>query len=852
MTRILPCTLAAVSWMCLAASTNGGDRSFPLEAGGIYRVDFESRLAQGMPFGGIGCGIGEGETVFYLRNYEWEKKKAVVQVPYDAGGRTGSARCRVLPPKLVAEFRNIRVERVTPSYNEMNGFTLGAGERIVGNRYEFRAPFAVEGGGCARPLSSFRNARFTFGHYSVSGGGRLEYVFAVDGRSITNGMVTTTVEGVAGGTLALEFSIDGRGWTPGTVFTSKERKWVTVEVPPALLPARRIHVRLAATDRCAADVLSFAFESVFDGTPVKETHGWTSFESDGRTAAKAAGCVLDYANYGSLLPGDSPVLRVWGCSSGWKVDRRRPVPAVQATELVVRTAANEAEAVQLVLKPTRRLDDVTVRAGVLTSDSGETLPAEVVDVRRVGYVFVENPTDYAGRCGWWPDPLPPQDGGRFAMEADENQPFWIRVKPPKGTKKGIYRGSLEVSTLAHGVSGSVVVPFAVEVFGFDFPDVVTCETAIGLPFRNELAKYHHTTSLAMAKSVQAKYLRALSDAHLSPHDWWGDRYATWKTSWKNRENPIAAEPVMDWAEWDREMAAAGEAYHFNTFAIRIECMEPVFAGYRRGTPEYGILAGKYLEAVEKHLSETGLLGKGYVYWIDEPTPADYPRVMEGMDLLRRHAPRLRRMLTATPCLELRGAATIWNPTSPYLNWGDAAYCRAAGEKFWWYICNDPVAPYACDYIDHAGVDLRIWLWQTWGEKVAGVLLWGAAYWNCHTMYPDPERRQNPWLDAGSWNGYYTSNGNCDGRLLYPPRACFSPGAKDVDEGPVPSQRYEMIRDGIEDYEYFVMLRRLSPSDPLLKVPPSIYRSMTSFSFDPSHIEKHRVRLAHAIERKKER
>ena len=58
----------------------------------------------------------------------------------------------------------------------------------------------------------------------------------------------------------------------------------------------------------------------------------------------------------------------------------------------------------------------------------------------------------------------------------------------------------------------------------------------------------------------------------------------------------------------------------------------------------------------------------------------------------------------------------------------------------------------------------------------------------------------------------------------------------------------MLRDGIEDYEYFAILSRLNPECPLLKVPKEVYSSLTSFTADPAPMKAHRKKLAMAIEK----
>jgi hypothetical protein len=113
-------------------------------------------------------------------------------------------------------------------------------------------------------------------------------------------------------------------------------------------------------------------------------------------------------------------------------------------------------------------------------------------------------------------------------------------------------------------------------------------------------------------------------------------------------------------------------------------------------------------------------------------------------------------------------------------------------------------------------------------------------------YSTPKGQKRPW-------------GNGDGRFIYPPLAAANarPGGPVLD-GPVDSIRWEMLRDGIEDYEYMVMLRDLLETrrslpdnqrerfGSLLEVPGGITVDMTTFTTDPAPIERHRDRVARAI------
>ena len=338
-----------------------------------------------------------------------------------------------------------------------------------------------------------------------------------------------------------------------------------------------------------------------------------------------------------------------------------------------------------------------------------------------------------------------------------------------------------------------------------------------------------------------------------------------------------AEPVFDWARWDAAMAYAFTNYHFNSFQMHVEGLgggtfharyEPQFMGFAEDTPEYHALLGKYLGGIEAHLNAKGWLGKAYAYWFDEPDEKDYAFVMGGFGKLKKYAPGLRRMLTEQAEEGLAGGPNLWCPLTPSLNVPLLASRRAAGDSFWWYICCGPRAPYVTEFIDHPGTELRLWLWQTWQERVSGILIWETVWWTSGAAYPSPDAPQNPYLDPMSWESGYDAKpgmkqpwGNGDGRFLYPPLAAAGGRpAGPVLDAPVDSYRLEMLRDGIEDYEYFVILKKLlaekkgqlpaarhAEYEALLTVPPEVSASLTSFTHDPAPMECHRERLARAIE-----
>ncbi|MDQ3814479.1 MAG: DUF6067 family protein, partial [Armatimonadota bacterium] len=332
---------------------------------------------------------------------------------------------------------------------------------------------------------------------------------------------------------------------------------------------------------------------------------------------------------------------------------------------------------------------------------------------------------------------------------------------------------------------------------------------------------------------------------------------------------------VDFTAFDEAAHRAFEQYRFTAWRLPIQGLGggtfheryPGRIGpYEAGSPEYEALMGSYLRQLQEHLEAKGWLDKAYIYWFDEPDPKDYAFVRDTNERIKKYAPKLTRMLTEQPEPELIGTVDLWCPVTSSFDPQRAAERMKAGERFWWYVCTGPKAPYVTLFIDHPAVEMRTWLWQTWKYGVRGILVWESNYWTSDAAYPNS--LQNPWEDPMSWvSGYSqpagakTGWGNGDGRFLYPPNR--QPG---IDKskflgGPINSIRWEMLREGIEDYEYFHLLRRqieaakkrgvkpasLAPFEQLLQVPPSVTSDLTTFSTSPQPIYEHREKLAEAIE-----
>jgi len=587
--------------------------------------------------------------------------------------------------------------------------------------------------------------------------------------------------------------------------------------------------------------------------------------------------VPDYyrTDYGALLHDAHPAAAVWWCRADHKIPRQRPLPAERSDAATLSAAKNDYEAMQLVVKAGERpLLGLSVGAGPLTGPGGAVIEARHVELSRVYYHAVETPTDRTGVRDWWPDALPPLDIP-VDVPAGQNQPVWVLIHVPEHAVAGEYTGT--VTFKAEGFSADV--PIRLRVWDFALPrENCLLETAYGLNFGN-IVRYHRLTTEEAKREVWEKYLALMSRSRLSPYD------------------PVPIDPIrvdfqpdaapprakLDFDAFDREFARVIAKFHFTNCRLPVQGMgggtfhsrvNPSIGPYGAGTPQYEATFADYVRQLESHLRAKGWLDMMYIYWFDEPDPKDYEFVADGMNRLKRYAPGLPRMLTEHQRPGdfrdvLTGTVDIWCPVSYAYNADAAANSRSLGERFWWYVCTGPKAPYCTLFIDHPATELRVWHWQAWQRDIVGSLVWSANYWTSSAAYP--EKPQNPYEDPMGWrSGYSTPKGekrpwgNGDGRFIYPPLTAATPeiaGEGPVLDPPVSSIRLEMLREGVEDYEMLHLLRVLLAQyrdklpvgirtnyEALLEVPAEITADMTTFTTDPEPIYRRRAEIAQAIER----
>lgn len=585
------------------------------------------------------------------------------------------------------------------------------------------------------------------------------------------------------------------------------------------IPAGKSSEVLFVADSSPTGLVNLVVEAADPKTGVTISQASFAGEVSSTTPANGIGTTISRQPWGTL----------WSAISTSKVMRDTLPPDTKSTAISIAAAGNEYEAFQLVLRPTKQLTGVKVSPHTLVGPKGSKIEAWNIKVRNVEYVNVTEPTTAGIEAGQYPDPLP--EFTAFTAKAGENSPIWVTIYVPPKTPAGDYTGTVDIS--ASGLK-KIVVPIKLHVYGFSLPSVSRLRTAYGCSLDGP-AKFQGAATLEQKRKLVDLYNLDFFKHRIAPYT----PYAFYPINGTVENGQVK----LDYSEFD--VAVKKYFPMFNSFNLPGFAMRDT-AGMDFGD-DYDRLKTEYMRAVTEHLVDLGQIEKGYNYITDEPTEEHYPAVVAEADLCRRADQRIKVLLTEQVEKPLIGSVDIWVPLISNYDEQKSKARQKAGEEIWWYVCCGPLRPYPNNFIDYTALEHRILPWITWRYGVNGILYWNTTYW-----------RDNPYETPMSYTPDGSGKwGNGDGNLLYPP--VKRPSDTFIDKGPVPSIRWEMIRDGMEDYDYIRLLedklaRSKSKSGPAvekaraaLDVARDCGKSRTEFTRDPKRLESARRRVAEAIE-----
>jgi hypothetical protein len=220
-----------------------------------------------------------------------------------------------------------------------------------------------------------------------------------------------------------------------------------------------------------------------------------------------------------------------------------------------------------------------------------------------------------------------------------------------------------------------------------------------------------------------------------------------------------------------------------------------------GSPAAKKVIQAYWRVINPIILENGWLDKAFAVTTDECNKREIVKFY--YDAIKEVAPDIKIMVSGINRHRYnvaKGCGDLWN----VYGYNGKLYKEGMknGERF---VLNYIPRP------DRSGFDNRKWTLFLWKSGFTGILEWATTYW-----------KLNPWIDPNpvAKRGY-KRYGPGNGFLYYPPDKNYKVKGKRVKKNNftiIPTIRWELLREGIEDYEYFDLLKKASAylKSPVLK------------------------------------
>jgi hypothetical protein len=452
---------------------------------------------------------------------------------------------------------------------------------------------------------------------------------------------------------------------------------------------------------------------------------------------------------------------------------------------------NEFVIAQLGLRSPVGVRAVSVRAGRLTA-GGRELAAEW-RVRYPGLMPVDENAQYT------PDPL--WEVSSVALRPFQSQGVWIDLKVPEDAAPGRYEGTV---TVVRDGASAVEFWVALEVLPAALPDpegfhcylnILVDPSSVARFQKLPLWGDEHWRQLEGYVANLAAHGQKTIVTFIVDDPWESVTGFPVRTivGWRAGGELKAGSPAQlsfDFSNFDRFVdlcLRAGIRDH-------IECWSPLVqpgsdhstitytdtaAGRERkiklpaGSEEYKAVWGQFAREFQEHLRQKGWLNKAYLAF-DEISTAVLDRVVP---FFHQVAPDLKLMISGgddegkhmAESPELAFHYGYYSPGSG-VQLPDIAARRKAGKRTLLYTAVTPIYPNT--FIFSAPLESRYLPWAIWKWDFDGYIRWAWNFWPA-TLWDQP---------LFTWP-------SGDMFFVYP-----------GPDGPVDSIRWEMLREGIEDYE----------------------------------------------------
>ena len=482
-------------------------------------------------------------------------------------------------------------------------------------------------------------------------------------------------------------------------------------------------------------------------------------------------------------------------------------------------AGNEAENLHLITVSSKAVKSISAAV------SGLPLSMQC-SIHPAGAVRTKATNAPGAHVGWHFDPVLKYTSTAENLAPEQLQLWGLQVKSG-ATPAGIYQG--KVTFTSDGKS--FTLPFDVKVHNFSLPKTKTLRTATAVyssklmgklkpEFEKWLLENYHLNNFSIYSESGAygdpvlPSIADYTDAVKRGANFLPILYLKLPRQAHHTHKKIA--PAQSKQLWER-MTPAEKAHYPQEWK------------------------NKYIEILKQRIPElkkAGLWKYAYCYAFDEATPSEWPAIIELVKELKKHFPDLKIISTLTDNsyglrTDLAGHIDGWIPTVNQYSFERAEKARAKGREVWYYTAGLTVDSTPLSFI-------RTQLGErAFASKVEGWLIWTVSRWYNN---PTPLISNNP---LTHWNPESFPGSNGGGSYF-----CLG-----KDNTFLPTLRSEAMRDGIEDYEYFTLLKALAlkrnAADPLRLEAEKLFKGCTmTGKITPAKLFENRARAAALIERMK--
>lgn len=553
------------------------------------------------------------------------------------------------------------------------------------------------------------------------------------------------------------------------------------------------------------------------------------------------------------------MLTFWTEDSLKKVFRDDGPTQWASREIVLKAARNEREDAQICVRTNAPVKELSVSFSSLVGTNGARLSEKCLRHDFVGYVPCHENTQHNGNGAhiirrapdFFPDPFLEQPV--ISLLPNLTQPIWITVAVPEDAAAGEYRGTVTVKADTENVE----IPIRVTVWNFTLPKtsrlwMTNWFFTGGMeswykaePFSERWWQVVEYVAQNMGEHRQNVILTHLSTLIRTTRKGKGFTYDyTNFDRWVSTFDKYGCAEIIEGGHLGGRAGDWNSPFVWGHFTVHNEdeskeTLQPAPVDDKARQA----LVKDFLQNLKKHLEEKGWYERFIIHLADEPVAANVESWREMSKFVSEVLPGVRR-IDAVMCEGLDGFVEIRVPQIQEVK--DAPIPK--GEELWFYTCLAPQGAFPNRFLDFSSLKTRILHWLNWRYGATGYLHWGYAHWVGWNGSPGVV---DPWYSATG-----ASERLKPGTLRLPPGDphIVYPGKEKICN----SIRWEMLRKGMEDYDYFRLvedgIQRLGEKHPtsveaqklLEEIRATLLKNHSEYTRDDAALLSAREKLAEMI------